>query len=397
MTATTFASETDHAPTAWIAVISMSLMTFLLVASEFMPVSLLTPIAADLGITEGQAGQGISISGLFAIATSLFGNALLWRLDRRTIVLGYSVVLLAAGLATALAPNYLVYLFGRALVGVAVGGFWSLSTAIVARLVTGAELPKAIATLQVGTALAAVFAAPLGAFLGGLVGWRGAFFALLPITAIAFLWQLAVLPKLPPTGRTSPARMFGLLRSRVFVIGMAATTLAFMGQFALSTYLRPFLETVTGLGVNEISLMLFGIGAAGLAGTSLIGFILRRHLGAALITLPAVLATIAVVLVIVGADPVPTIGFLLIWGLCTTPIPVAWNTWMTRLIPHELEAGGSLQVALIQFAIGSGAAIGGLLFDAAGWWSPFVLGAVLLAGSALFSVIAARSLHKEAV
>ena len=38
---------------SWGAVLAMSLGAFALVASEFMPVSLLTPIAADLQITEG--------------------------------------------------------------------------------------------------------------------------------------------------------------------------------------------------------------------------------------------------------------------------------------------------------------------------------------------------------
>ena len=55
---------------AWGAVLAMSLGAFALVASEFMPVSLLTPIAADLQITEGQAGQAIAISGAFALLTT---------------------------------------------------------------------------------------------------------------------------------------------------------------------------------------------------------------------------------------------------------------------------------------------------------------------------------------
>lgn len=52
-------------------------------------------------------------------------------------------------------------------------------------------------------------------------------------------------------------------------------------------------------------------------------------------------------------------------------------------------------MALIQFAITFGAFAGGLLFDAAGWWSPFALGALLLLGSALFAVAATtrRSHH----
>ena len=55
----------------WSGVFAMSLCVFGLIASEFMPVSLLTPIAQELEITEGMAGQGIAISGVFAVVTSL--------------------------------------------------------------------------------------------------------------------------------------------------------------------------------------------------------------------------------------------------------------------------------------------------------------------------------------
>ena len=277
----------------WGAVICMTLMTFVLVASEFMPVSLLTPIAEELAITEGQAGMAISISGFFAVVTSLFSNGLLARLDRRTVILIYTAVLVLSGIAVTFAPNYLIFMFGRALIGVSIGGFWSLSTAIIARIVSKADVPKALAMLQGGTALAAVIAAPLGSFLGGLIGWRGAFFIVVPIGIAAFVWQALVLPSMPGGGTSSPARAFRLLGNRSFALGMAAMTLFFMGQFALSTYLRPFLEGVTGLGVNTLSLVLLSIGLAGLAGTSLIGFLLRAHLSAVLVAFPAALALIA--------------------------------------------------------------------------------------------------------
>lgn len=379
------------ARTSWGAVVCMSLLTFVLIASEFMPVSLLTPIAGDLTITEGQAGQAIAVSGFFAVLTSLFGNTLLAQLDRRTVVLGYTVVLIVSGLAVTFAPNGLVFMLGRALVGVAIGGFWSLSTAILARLSTPADLPKALAMLQGGTAFAAVIAAPLGSFLGGLVGWRGAFAIVVPMGLLGLVWQWLVLPRLAPDRQVSARNMVGLLRSPVVAVGMAATALAFMGQFALSTYLRPFLELVTGLDVNALSLVLLGLGLGGLLGTAVAGFLMRSHLKRVLVTLPGLLTVLAVLLIPLGHSALLTAALLVLWGVLTTPIPVAWGTWMTRVMPRDLEAGGGLQVALIQVAITLGAFGGGLLFDAAGWWAPFLLAALLLALATLLAASAASS------
>ncbi len=240
------APSADGAATSWASVTCLSLLTFLLVGLEFMPVSLLTPIARDLAVSEGQAGLAIAVSGLFAVITSLFGNSLLAGLDRRTVVLLYTAVLTASSLAVALAPNFVVFLAGRALVGIAIGGFWSLSTAILARLASGSDLPKAIALLQGGTAFAIVIAPPLGSFLGELIGWRGAFLVTVPVGLAALLWQLVVLPTMPPMQAVSVSSMFRLLRNRTFAVGMAATGLAFIGMNSLSIYLRPFLENVTG-------------------------------------------------------------------------------------------------------------------------------------------------------
>ncbi|MDW9722536.1 MFS transporter [Sinorhizobium meliloti] len=372
----------------WAAVLCLSLLTFLLVGLEFMPASLLTPIAQDLGISEGVAGQAITVSGIFAVITSLFGNSLLRGMDRRSVVLLYTAALVLSSLAVAMAPNFAVFLLGRALIGVAIGGFWSLSTAILARLATGANLPKAIALLQGGTAFALVIAAPAGSFMGSLIGWRGAFFITVPIGLSALIWQWFVLPKMPPVQATSASSMFGLLRNRIFALGMASTAFAFIGMNSLSIYLRPFLERVTGLHFNVLSLALLGVGLGGLAALFVIGSVLRRHLNAVLIGLPAGLALFALLLIALGPYALPTMVLLVLWGLFNTPIPVAWNTWMARVIPNDLEAGGGLQVALIQTAIAGGAIAGGVVFDTVGWWATFLLASALLITSAVLAGLA---------
>lgn len=80
-------SGIDSRSPSWSAVFALALGAFALVASEFMSVSLLTPLASDLGVSEGQAGQAIAASGAFAVLTSLFISSVAGRLDRR--IAGY--------------------------------------------------------------------------------------------------------------------------------------------------------------------------------------------------------------------------------------------------------------------------------------------------------------------
>ena len=251
-----------------------------------------------------------------------------------------------------------------------------------------ADLPSAIAALQGGTALAALLAAPVGAYLGGLIGWRGAFGLIVPIAFINTLWLLAVLPGMPPERPVSPWVVAALFRKPLVAIGMAATGFAFMGQFALATYIRPFLEAATGLGTEALSLVLLGLGLGGLGGTLVAGPAIRRSLGTVLVAIPLTLLGLAIALIFLSGAAIVVAALFVVWGLCTTPIPIAWGTWMTRVIPDDLEAGGAAQVALIQFAITAGAFFGGLLLDAAGWPGPFWLSVGLLA---LAAGLAARA------
>jgi predicted MFS family arabinose efflux permease len=394
-TITVAAAEPERAP-SWGAVVALSLGAFALVASEFMPVSLLTPIAGDLHITEGQAGQGIAVSGLFALLTSLSIASLAGRLDRKFLLLGLTLLMIVSGTIAAFAPNYAVFMVGRAFIGVAIGGFWSMSAATAMRLVPERDVPRALAIVNGGNALATVIAAPLGSFLGGIVGWRWAFFCIVPVAAIAFCWKFASLPRMPAAAGQRSSHAFKLLKRPAVALGLAAVSLFFMGQFALFTYLRPFLETVTHVSVSTLSLMLLVVGVAGFAGTAGIGRFLGKNLATTLAVIPGVMAVIAVALLFFGASVSVTALLLAVWGLVGTAAPVGWWTWLARTLPQDAEAGGGLMVAVVQLAITLGATLGGLLFDASGHQATFVLSACLLAAAAAlaFRMRSLESAHR---
>ena len=390
-------------PAAWGAVCALALGAFALVASEFMPVSLLTPIAADLHISEGQAGQAIAVSGAFALLAALFVTSLAGRLDRKILLLSLTLLMAVSGTVAAFAPNYLVFMAARALVGVAIGGFWSMSAATAMRLVPTPQVPRALAIVNGGNALATVVAAPLGSFLGAVVGWRGAFFCVVPVAAIAFAWKFFSLPTMragaggvsaddsASESGSGPAAMVRLLKRPAVGFGMAAVSLFFMGQFALFTYLRPFLETVTHASVSTVSLMLLVVGVSGFAGTVLIGGLLEKGLYRMLVVMPVLMAATALALMAFGSSAAATGVLLAAWGLIGTSAPVGWWTWLARTLPRDAEAGGGLMVAVVQLAIMLGALVGGLLFDASGYRATFTMSAGLLVTAGVLALLASRA------
>jgi predicted MFS family arabinose efflux permease len=346
---------------SWAAVLSLTLGVFGLVTAEFLPASLLTPMASGLGLSEAMAGQAVTATALVALVAALLAAVVTRRVDRRIVLMVFSVLLIVSNLLVAAAPNFILLLFGRVLLGVALGGFWSMAMAVAIRLVPTPMVPRALSILFSGVSVATIVAVPLGSYIGGLYGWRSVFLFATLIGVVTLLGTLAE-----------------VLMRRGVRLGVLCCVLVFGGHFALFTYVRPFFETVAGVGPRGIALMLLGFGLANFVGTLLAGVLLERSLRLTLTVAPLLIGAAGFSLAVLQVG-LPVHALLVaLWGLAFGAVPVGWSTWMARAVPDETESAGGLLVAAVQISIAAGAALGGLVFGFSG-----VVGVFLAAGVVL--------------
>jgi predicted MFS family arabinose efflux permease/mannose-6-phosphate isomerase-like protein (cupin superfamily) len=320
--------------------------------------------------------------------TSLLVAPLTAHWDRKPLLIGLTGLMVFSGAVVALAPNAAVFMAGRALIGVAIGGFWSLSAATAMRLVPEHRVPRAGGAQRQRAGVRGGAAGQPARRLGGLARClllRGAGG---PGHRRVADPELAGPARARPRGRTA---IRWADAAAPVAIGMVAVSLFFMGQFTLFTYLRPFLETVTQVSPMTLSALLLGIGLAGLVGTGLIGRLLDEQLFRTLALIPALMAVIALALIGLGPSLPATAVLLVLWGLIATSAPVAWWTWLARTLPDEAEAGGGLMVAIVQLAITLGATVGGVLYDHRGHAATFGASAVVLVLAAGLARQAGRS------
>lgn len=363
---------------AWRAVWSLGLGVFGLITAEFLPASLLTPMASSLGVTEGVAGQTVTATALVALVTGLLITSATKSIDRRWVLMFFTLLQIVSSLLVAFAPSLHVLLMGRLLLGVAIGGFWAMSTATAMRLVPAKDVPKALSIIFAGVSIATVVAAPLGSYLGSLIGWRNVFILCVIPGVLALFWQLWVLPSMRPENSGSIGTLFRVLRRPGMVGGLLATIFIFSGHFAFFTYLRPFLETVGRANVETISLILLGFGVANFIGTSIAGYLLARNLRLTLALVPFAMGILALTMVAYGHLALVDGLLVTLWGFAFGLVPVGWSTWLATTVADEAESAGGLMVASIQLAISAGAAGGGLVFDMNGANGVFTVSGVLL-------------------
>ena len=366
----------------WSAVFAVAFCVACLITVEFLPVSLLTPMAQDLAISEGVAGQSVTVTAFIAMFASLFITNIIGKTDRRYVVIAFSILLTLSCLLVSFAANFTLLLLGRACLGLALGGFWAMSASLTMRLVPPRTIPKALSVIFGAVSIALVIAAPLGSFLGGIIGWRNVFNAAALMGAVCIGWVWVALPTMP--GQTEHHQnMFGLLKRPGVLAGMVAIFMAFAGQFSFFTYIRPVYMTLAGFDVDGLTLVLLSFGIASFVGTSFSSHILKRSVKLALACAPLTLAFSALVLILWGSDKVVASGIAIVWGLAFALVPVGWSTWITRSLADQAEKAGSIQVAVIQLANTCGAAVGGYALDNFGLLSPLMLSGALMLLTAL--------------
>jgi predicted MFS family arabinose efflux permease len=363
----------------WPAVLVVATGIFTVVTSEMLPVGLLTPMGAALHVSEGTAGQTLTTTGIVAAIAAPLVVPALGRLDRRTALVALAALLAAANLLAAWSPTFAVMIVARVLVGIAMGGIWSLAAGLAVRLVPPGAVGRATATIFSGIAVASVLGVPAGTFLDALAGWRAAFVVVGALSGLVALALALVLPALPAERAPGLSGVATLLRNPRVGTGLVVVALLVVGHFGAYTYVRPVLE---GLAIDAplIGTLLLVYGVAGVLGNFVAGTAAVRSVRRTVLVLAGLLVGAVALLAVAPSAPAAAVA-LVVWGLGYGGVSVTAQTWMMLAAPDDRETASSLFAGVFNGAIALGAVGGGLVVD--GFGPPAVLawGAVLVLGA----------------
>ena len=395
-------STLDHAQTrpehlrarpnrrAWLGVWTLSVGTFTMATVEGLPVGVLTPMSADLHVSQGVAGLSVTIPGLMAALTAPLLPLLSRSLDRRTVLLSLLSLLVLADVLTASAPSFLVLLASRLAVGVCIGGFWSLAAVVAVRLVPDEDIPRALSITFTGATAASVIGVPAGALIGSTTTWRAAFLTAGALAVVVAGAIAAFLPKLPPA-KPIDLRTIRAQWAKPGVRGAATATLLLVGgHYVAYTFVSPALEDIAGVDQRWISTLLFGFGVAAVFGTLVVGSAVSRSLRRSIVYLSLLFAAVLATFPWIAHTTLLAALLLILWGLAFGGVPVAVQTWIVRAAGSEAEAATALNTTAYNLAIAVGALIGGLIVDATSVSAVLWTGATLVGAASLVAGIAGR-------
>lgn len=371
-----------------IGLIALALGGFGIGLTEFGIVGLLPEVAADTGVTEPVAGYLVSGYALGVAVGAIALTALVYRLERRRVLLGLMVLFVIGNLLSAIAPDYSVLLIGRIVAALCHGAFFGIGAVVAADMVPANRKAGAISLMFAGLTAANVLGVPLGTFLGQQLGWRSTFWAITVIGLVALVGIRALVPVTPaPTG-TSLRTEFAVLRRPQVWVSATASVFAFGAVIGAFTYIAFTLTEVTGFAETAVPwlLVLFGVGT--FIGNFVGGKLADRALNPSLITILAVLTVVLVVFALTATSAIATIVLLLLLGtvgLSTAP------GLQVRMMAHAGDAptvASGTNIAAFNVGNAIGAWLGGATIGAGlGFTSPLWAGAALAAVGAVVLVV----------
>ena len=347
-------------PAAPIALLTASL--FGAVTTEVLPVGLLPQLAAAFGVPQSRIGWWVSAYALVVAATAIPLTAWLARFPRRSALVGLLLVYALSNAAILLAPGYGWAVLARLLGGLAHAGIFSVVVSATVALVPPERRGRALAVVNAGITLALTAGVPLGTALGTALGWRWAFGTTSALLAALALAGLAVLPRDPGagTGDPPPSVRAALRGGRLLAVA-AATTVITLGHYTAYTYVTPLVVSA-GVPAGGVSLVLFGYGAASLAGLVLAGTLADRHpqrslVGAVLVIASCLLAGAAV---LGTGRATPVVALVVVWGTAFGALPTLVQTAALRA-GRGSDAAPAVVNATFNVGIAGGAWLGGAL------------------------------------
>lgn len=344
----------------WMALVGLTLSTFIFNTSEFIPIALLTDIGGDFGLSEAKAGMLISVYAWVVMALSLPLMLMTSKMEMRRLLLGVMAVFTSFQVMSYLSTSFYMLMLSRIGVACAHSIFWSIVSIVAVRIVPESHKAIALSMIVTGSSIAMILGLPLGRVIGLSVGWRMTFLSIGAVALFVFLYLFSLLPKVPSGGGMTAKDLPTMLKDKVLV-GIFITTAAFAtGYYTAYSYIEPFLQQVGNMTESQITTTLMLFGFAGILGSVLFSKFYPR-LGKKFISISlAGLIVSAFLLLPASGGIAAAILVCAFMGMSATAFNVAMQS---EIISDSEESQTTVAMSIFSgifnLGIGTGALIGG--------------------------------------
>ena len=343
----------------WLPVIGLAFSTFIFNTSEFIPIGLLSDIAADFSITESNAGMLITVYAWVVALASLPLMLTFAKTENKRLMLGITALFIVSQALSGISKDFYMLMISRIGVACAHAIFWSIVTPYAVRIAPEGKKSAALSIIVCGSSIAMIVGMPIGRTIGLLMGWRATFLVIGAAAAVIFLFLAFLLPKAPSDSSISLRKLPALIKSPALLSIYLITVIAITGHFTAYSYIEPFLAQTAGLSETWITLILTIFGFVGLAGSFLFAKYYDAHRKLFIVFAVCGLCVSMLMLQVMSFSLVSVILLCVFWGTAINFYNLAFQSEIIRNAPQGSAVAMSIYSGIYNMGIGSGALVGG--------------------------------------
>ncbi len=379
---------------AYFRVLTLACAAFIFNTTEFIPVALLSDIAAGFEMPVAQTGWMITVYAWIVSLLSLPFMLMTAKLERRSLLIKLLLVFIASHILSVFAWNYWILLISRIGVAFSHAIFWAITAALTIRVAPKGKQTQAIGLLAIGSALAMVLGLPLGRIIGQLLGWRATFALIGGIAFIVMLLLARLLPHLPSKNSGSLASV-PMLFKRPLLVGLYILTIIVVSaHFTAYSYIEPFMLNISRMDANMATAVLLVFGLSGITASLLFNRFHRFGPAKFLVLVMAMLVAALLLLLPLSDNKYFMFALVFIWGIGISGIGLSLQVRVLQLAPDATDVAVAMFSGIYNIGIGGGALIGNQVMLHLGLPNIGFVGAILaLIGLVLFVKVHLKYRH----
>ncbi|PTI48577.1 MFS transporter [Staphylococcus succinus] len=370
-------------------VLILTIGVFGILNTEMGFIGLIPQIAKQFNVTTATAGWLVSV---FAIGIALSGPItplLLSKIERKKVMLFVLTIFVISNLISVFTSSFAVLLLARIIPAIFHPVYTALAFSVAADSVDKKDAPKAVSRVFIGVSAGMVVGVPIVNFLATQFNLQIAlsFFAL--INLIVLILTLFFVPTMPSESSHSYGSQLKVLKRPLTWISIIAAIFFNAAIFGVYSYLTDYLNIVTEIHGNLVSITLFLYGFSNILGNIIAGKLLTMIPKKAMLLLPFALIIVYGFMFSLGSFFIPMMIITMIWGILAGLTANTTQFMITSSAPDAPDLSNGIFLSAVNTGTTIGTFIGGLFITTLG--SNYVLMIGILASIVNILLIVIRN------
>ncbi|MEG9475715.1 sugar transporter [Mannheimia indoligenes] len=351
---------------SFLRVFSLAFAAFIVITTEFIPIALLSDIAASFQMETSSTGIMITVYAWVVFGLSLPLMLLTAKMERKKLLILLFILFTLSHILSVIAWNFWVLLISRIIIAVSHAIFWSITASLVIRVAPKDKKRQALGMLALGSPLAMILGLPLGRMIGQALGWRATFsiIGVIAFIVVIMLWRL--LPYLPSKNAGS-MKSLPILFKRPFLVGIFLLVILIVsGHFTAYSYIEPFMVQISAISPKTTTLILLVFGLAGITASFLFGKLYGKAPNKFILGGIGIIMLSQLSLLLLSGSTMAMFALAFVWGIGITGMSIALQMKVLELAPDATDVAAAIFSGTYNLGIGAGALLGGITINQLG-------------------------------